>query len=156
MSFVLVALRLGNVAMARSGESIKKETYYGPVPPAGLGEYEVSSSCSSCHEKIYKQFSESMHAKSFSNPAFQAEFFGKLLPLTHKDKSLSGEAAGCIACHSPVTFARTNGIVSCKDVNPEISGVECDFCHTVSGYKKPGPGGWKLYNQTGKNKIRTV
>ena len=154
MSCVLVALLLGHVAMAKSGESTKKEMYYGPVPPPELGGYEVSSSCSSCHEKIYKQFSESMHAKSFSNPAFQAEFFRKLLPLTQKDTSLSGEAAGCIACHSPVTFARTNGIVlSPKDVNPEISGVECDFCHTVSGYKEPGPGGGNYITRPGKIKL---
>ena len=56
-----------------------------------------------------------------SNPAFQAEFFEKLLPLALEDPSLAGEAAGCIACHSPVTFARTKGLIySDKDVNSDV------------------------------------
>jgi hypothetical protein len=90
---------------------------------------------------IYAQFKESMHAKSSENPLFRAEFFNILLPRT-EDEDLSGEVSGCIACHAPVTFMQTGGrIFPDKTDNRELVGVECDLCHTISGYKGASPGG---------------
>ena len=35
-------------------------------------EFCSSASCNQCHERIFEEYADSMHAKSFSNPVFQA------------------------------------------------------------------------------------
>lgn len=97
--------------------------------------FEASSSCSICHQNIYKQFSESMHGKSFTNPVFIKMFFDVLLPRYAKDETLVNEVKECMACHSPVTYARTESkVFTLQGVDPEFTGVECDLCHRITGF----------------------
>lgn len=151
---VLAITSFGNAAMAEFEQAKKTVSHERSVTSPQPARYETSSSCSLCHEKIYEQFSESMHAKSFENPAFRTVFFEKLLPLSQKDKSLSDEAAACIGCHSPVTFARTKGNISSEnEVDPDASGVECDICHTITGFKGESPGGGNYVSMPGQLKL---
>ncbi len=48
------------------------------------------------------------------------------------------EARECISCHEPITYA-TKGplILSLAAVNPNMNGVTCDVCHTMTGYRAP-------------------
>jgi hypothetical protein len=104
-------------------------------------EYSPSSQCRDCHADISDQQQRSMHARSFTNPVFQAQYFGELLPKIKTRSRLRKEASGCIACHAPVSFILTKGKVATReDVDPEMSGVTCDFCHTIEGFRDDSPG----------------
>ncbi|MDD3617904.1 MAG: multiheme c-type cytochrome [Desulfobulbaceae bacterium] len=118
------------------------------------GSFEPSSQCSICHETIHAQFRESMHAKSYENPFFRAAFFKELLPRHREDRSLTGEAAGCIACHAPVMYTQMKGkTISVKSDGPDPGGVECDFCHRISGYKGEEPGSANYAAEPGRQKF---
>ncbi|PIP08161.1 MAG: hypothetical protein COX52_01190, partial [Syntrophobacterales bacterium CG23_combo_of_CG06-09_8_20_14_all_48_27] len=104
-------------------------------------QYWPSSACQNCHLHIYEQQSQSMHAKSFTNPVFQAQYFKELLPLAKTDPVLSKEAESCISCHAPAFYMTNKRPGSSKDqIDPDMSGVTCDFCHTISGYSGDNPG----------------
>jgi hypothetical protein len=120
----------------------------------GPDVYWPSSLCKGCHVKIFEQHSHSMHANSFNNPVFQAEYFKQLLPRL-STPGLMEEAKACIACHSPVSYINNDRkhIVSVHEVDPQMSGVTCDFCHTISGYEGNNPGNAKYISAPGYQKL---
>lgn len=116
--------------------------------------FETSISCNICHVYIYQQFTESMHARSFTNPLFRTMFFDILLPRYKEDNTLAAETKECIACHSPVTYINTEGdIFAEQHVNQDISGVECDLCHRITGYRGPEPQGGNYIAEPGTKKF---
>jgi len=128
-------------------------------PPAGSSAekygitYWPSSQCSNCHSYIFNQHSESMHAASFTNPVFQGQYFRELLPQVSADPELVKEAEGCIACHAPIAYlTKKSPIVSEEQVDPDRSGVTCDFCHTVTGYKGERPENGNYISDPGTQK----
>ncbi|NOZ68300.1 MAG: hypothetical protein GXP46_03450 [Deferribacteres bacterium] len=125
-----------------------------PEKTARPEDYWPSSVCLDCHDRIFRQHSESMHAKSFENPVFQAQYFNEVLPRSMKTEGLSEEARGCIACHAPVAYMKTKGyIFSRRQVDSAMSGVTCDFCHTIRGYKGPRPGNANYISVPGTQKL---
>ena len=108
-------------------------------------DYCSSVACSGCHDKIFEEYSESMHSQSFTNPAFQAQFFNEVVPLADQSENFFSDARKCIACHAPVAFLKTKGIhLYKKQKDPRNSGVICDFCHSIADYadEKPGNGNY--------------
>lgn len=96
--------------------------------------------CRGCHVTIFEQHSESMHAKSFTNPVFQAQYFNEVLPMVGKDPDIRFDTVKCIACHSPIAYIKNGGeIDSPEQADLSMSGVTCDFCHRISGYQGDGP-----------------
>jgi len=117
-------------------------------------EYWPSSQCRSCHAGIFEQQLQSMHARSFTNPVFQAQYFEELLPEVKMNWRLRRDAKGCIACHSPVRYILSKGnVASREDVDPEMSGVTCDFCHTIEGYRHKSPGNGNYISVPGEQKL---
>jgi len=117
-------------------------------------QYWPSSTCRECHVKIFNQHSQSMHNRSFDNPVFQAQYFKEVLPRIKSDKGIASDAEGCIACHSPVTYSMGNKLVrSTTDVLSESSGVTCDFCHTLKGYRDDQPGSGNYISVPAKQKL---
>ncbi len=117
-------------------------------------KYYSSDLCTSCHEKIVVQHSESYHSKSFSDPLFRGQFFKELLPQAEKDPELYQEAQGCIACHSPIDYIVLNGrIFSENQIDPNTSGVRCAFCHTVAGYSGELPGNGNYISKPAGEKV---
>lgn len=120
------------------------------------GTFENSSSCSICHQNIYKQFRESMHARSFANPLFRKTFFGEVLKRSAKDEAMTEEVEGCIACHSPLTFLMNRGRINTvreEQIKPGFSGVECDVCHRITGHKGPRPRNGNYLAEPGMQKF---
>jgi hypothetical protein len=114
--------------------------------------YLPSSVCQACHPAIIDQHAQSHHAKSFTDPVFQGQYFKELLPQAEKDPKLLQEARACIACHSPVDFINLKGNEILKDQvspAPELSGVTCDFCHTIAGYDGEMPGSGNYLSEPG-------
>ena len=118
--------------------SIEQPLHAGPVTYKG---YQPSSTCQTCHGALVDQHSESQHAKAFSDALFQAQYFKDVLPRAEKDPAYVREAKTCIACHSPIDAIARNDIITSKDqVNPALSGVTCDFCHSIKGFEGTTPG----------------
>jgi len=123
-------------------------------PPAKYPEYQPSSSCRICHEKQYVQHQESLHARSFSDPVFQAQYFKELLPPAAESPELAKEADRCIACHSPISFQKKKGRAGPeREFEENLSGVVCDFCHRVGAYKGAQPGGGNFMSSPGDMKF---
>ncbi|UCE72760.1 MAG: hypothetical protein JSU99_06145, partial [Nitrospiraceae bacterium] len=117
-------------------------------------EYWPSTTCRNCHDTIFRQYSQSMHKQSFTNPVFQAQYFKELLPLAFDDKDILSEAKKCIACHAPEAFMRYNSLITSKEeIDPLKSGVICDFCHRITGYKDESPGNGNYISSPGPEKL---
>ena len=128
-----------------------------PLPDSILqeyGRYFSSFACTSCHEKIVDQHSQSYHAKSFSDPLFRGQYFKELLPQAEKDPELYKEAKTCIACHSPIDSIVLNGRIFSEDqVNVNWSGVGCAFCHTITGYDGEAPGNGNYISEPNQERV---
>jgi hypothetical protein len=99
-----------------------------------------TSTCRGCHDEIVAQHLASSHEMSFTNPAFQAQYRKALLPKAAGDRRLSEEARECIACHEPVSYATNGpGSVSLLAIDPQMNGVTCDICHSMTGYRGARP-----------------
>jgi hypothetical protein len=97
-------------------------------------DFQPPEDCGECHEQIHSEWEGGMHANAWRDPAYTA-----------LHKLASKETDGlvdryCVACHAPIA-------VLAGEVKPgqdfkvgELSqkGVQCDFCHTVSGGKGIG------------------
>lgn len=108
-------------------------------------QYSSNKMCEGCHVRIFRQYKESYHAKAFSNPLFQGQYFKELLPKTGSNPDLLKEAEGCIACHAPAAYMTLKGHVEkAEQVGPDYANVTCDFCHSIKGYegKTPGEGNY--------------
>ncbi|MCF8056030.1 MAG: hypothetical protein K9K37_05260 [Desulfocapsa sp.] len=132
----------------------KKAHPDGHAPIGGSSDYQTSTSCKNCHANIYEQYAESMHGRSFENPIVKAIFFDVLLPSTRNSNALFEEVSACIACHSPLTFVRSGGdISSLPDEGDYIPGVDCDLCHTISGYEGSTPEGGNFISRPSVKKL---
>ena len=96
--------------------------------------FEPPEDCRECHEQLFGQWEGGMHANAWRDPAYTA---------LHQLGSRETEGLVdryCVGCHAPIA-------VLGGEVKPgqdfrvgELSqkGVQCDFCHTVSGSKGIG------------------
>ena len=102
--------------------------------------YQPSGMCKGCHVHINEQQSVSMHARSYENPVFQAQYYREVVPQARTDPRLAEEARSCAACHMPVAHLKRGGeLVIGKHVDPKMSGVTCDLCHRISGHEGDEP-----------------
>ena len=117
-------------------------------------DYCSSDVCSGCHDKISKEFLQSMHSQSFINPVFQAQFFDEVVPLADQSENFFSDARKCIACHAPVAFLKTKGVhLDREQKDPRNSGVICDFCHSISDFADEKPSNGNYIATPGKHKL---
>ena len=110
------------------------------VFPAGE-RFLGSSACSTCHTHIYEQQSASMHAQSYSNSIFRAQYFNEILPAVQGSPAMEKEARSCGACHMPTAYLEHGKkVLNAEDIDETASGVTCDFCHRIEGYEGSQPG----------------
>ena len=121
---LVVAFCVGLPAMAGTVRAekmppAKRRTPAALIRPDGYTSHEV---CGSCHLDIHRAWSESAHARSVTNPAFQAG--------VAESAAKHGEDARrlCLSCHAPTTF-----VTHSTDLQDPLvqQGITCDFCHTV-------------------------
>ena len=126
-----------------------------PVP-ADYSKFWPQKSCNNCHERIYTQYTFSSHADSFQDPVFQAQYFGHLVPRMGEDPELRAEAESCLRCHAPIVslqHGKDAVNLTREQVEAGLSGVTCDFCHTVRGYTGDRPGNANYINVPGELKM---
>jgi hypothetical protein len=104
---------------------------------AGNIHHVSAEVCNTCHQEIYKQWKDSMHANStaLTDPlhgAFYQQEAGspKEEGVLHKK---SGKYPVCLSCHAPnAAIDKTTKL----DAKPAYSeGVNCVACHTLKTYK---------------------
>jgi len=92
-------------------------------------KYLDNHSCHECHEKIYKEYQGSGHAKSYFNNELHRSIADKVSLKTYK----------CATCHMPMADnlkdliegkARPN-----KNNKTHSDGISCFFCHTIAYVK---------------------
>jgi len=134
--------RMEAVTPGRDNKPIKAERYW------------TVSECRRCHDKLFQQYNGSMHARSFENPVFQALYFRDVVPRALNDAGINDEARTCIACHAPVASIKKKMLITERtDVPEEMSGVTCDFCHTIKSYSGKSPGNANYVSVPGQQKL---
>jgi nitrate/TMAO reductase-like tetraheme cytochrome c subunit len=95
-----------------------------------LAEYLDNKSCKECHENIYYEYENSMHARS---SLFKDEFHKKMkelnFPSTYK----------CARCHTPGASNLEkirSGELQPSQHTRETDGVSCIYCHQIAKIKK--------------------
>ena len=98
--------------------------------------HQVSAQeCKTCHEDIYSQWKDSMHANSTAlkdpiHGAFYKAVIGDPLQEGIKKK---GKYPVCLQCHAPAAAKDGKTNLAAKQVYNE--GVNCVACHTISRFK---------------------
>lgn len=113
--------------------------------------------CSSCHEKIYQQWQESIMSKSWDDPIYRAL-------LSKTSKATDGAMDNfCTGCHTPVglTTGKINSTVTqaarhdVYDQEANIPGVGCEACHNMTSRTGLDNGAYVLQPYS-KDNQRTV
>ncbi len=148
-TIVLVLLMLGCLKLLAEAQSAAGSSR--PLPRRQA--YSACATCADCHDKIYGQHVSSMHARSFSNPVFQAQYVQDLLPGAAASAGAFHTARSCTACHAPVAH-RLYGpqLVPPALAEQENTSVTCDFCHTITGYRGDAPGNANYHTEPGETK----
>ncbi len=104
-------------------------------PPAGLQSLSAAS-CGQCHQAIYEEWSESMHAAAWTDPYYQVDF------------AFDGSQQVCHNCHTPLENQQANLVLGFRDTarldpilepndafDPALraEGVTCAVCHVEDG-----------------------
>jgi hypothetical protein len=139
-------LQTGSTSDRKSGKAANSKPQ--------LKSFWRTSTCKGCHDQIVAQHLASEHEKSFTNPAFQAHYRKALLPKAATDADLQSEARECIACHEPVIYA-TSGprYLSLQEIDPQMNGVTCDICHSMTGYRGARPQNGNYILEPGDRKL---
>ena len=99
-----------------------------PAPDLTQEELRDPKACETCHPDHYREWSGSMHAYAAEDPVF--------LAMNARGQRETGGALGdfCVSCHAPMAVrdgATTDGL-NLDGVPPELKGVTCYFCHSVT------------------------
>lgn len=99
--------------------------------------HQVSAQvCRSCHEEIYNQWADSMHANSVAmKDPIHGGFYKKVIgdPTKEGVKTKKGKYPVCLKCHAP-NAARDKKTK--LDARPAYSeGINCIACHMMESYK---------------------
>jgi hypothetical protein len=116
-----IALVLAVLATGAAGGAPPKDTSRSMLTPGGLTSAEV---CTGCHKDIHAAWSDSVHARSLTNPAFAAALAAL--------KGSGPERAACLSCHAPATLVSKNAGIDDPLVR---EGITCSFCHAITGAK---------------------
>lgn len=115
------------------------EAFERPIPitsaPSGLGSLSATE-CGGCHAEIYAEWSESMHARAWTDPYFQVDF------------AFDGSQQICLNCHTPLQNQQENLVLGFRDTEKfkpilapnkafdrdlQAEGVTCAVCHVRGG-----------------------
>jgi len=106
-------------------------------PQAEKYKYITPKACQTCHSKQVKQWRNSLHALAHSDPVYDFYFIKASMDSGRKLETF------CASCHTPIGVlngsipfphpVRKPGDTKVSEV--ESDGVQCDFCHVISGVK---------------------
>ena len=91
--------------------------------------------CKTCHEEIYSQWKNSMHANStaLKDPIHGAFYTAVVGDPKEEGVTKNGKYPVCLQCHSPA--AAKDGKTNLAAMPAYNEGVNCIACHTITGFK---------------------
>lgn len=108
------------------------------VPHYELSRFISPETCGGCHDEIYDQWKGSMHSLSHEDVLYREVALHDLKGLSDPDEIK--EAEHCVPCHTPVGFVSGMPLKTSDHLKaiPELArrGVQCDYCHSVTGARK--------------------
>ncbi len=121
---------------SRSTNSAARQTRRPPPTPV-VDKHFSARGCQGCHSAQYAQWKESLHAKAHTEPVYDFYF----MTASRDSKKLE---PFCARCHTPIGtmtgqipfkhVLRKRGDTRVGAVASE--GLQCDFCHTITGHTK--------------------
>ena len=95
--------------------------------------------CGGCHTEIYQQWKGSMHSNAWKDPIYRAL-------LTRASRATAGQVDKlCMGCHTPIGVTTGEANPAGRNMSAiSDRGVQCDFCHNVSGARGIGNGAYVL------------
>lgn len=120
--------------------------------PLQTGGFHPAKECSECHETIYQQWSQSMHAHAVTSPVTVAQV-NQVMTTTFADAARPDPYLFCNNCHSPVGVRLTGqATLPMQPASPAAAelaaeGVSCTACHQFNGESRSGQGGLKPFNR---------
>lgn len=129
---VLLALVIGLIV---AGRSLAQQPSF---PSSSFTSSEV---CGQCHTEIYRQWSETILSQAYKDPFYRAEMQEAIKDTADAATTESPQyprgalSAFCVKCHSPVgVYAGEHVPADGSNMSKiALQGVQCDFCHTISG-----------------------
>ncbi len=117
-------------------------------------DFQKAKFCgASCHVDFYQQWIQAMMSQAYTHHWDEIEYFKLAVPHAEKDPVVAGVKAGCNGCHAPISFLA-------GDVPPPLpekmsmanESVNCDVCHTITGFEGDIPYNFNYISQPGKTK----
>lgn len=114
---------------------------YEPVQP---GSFDDPQFCGACHQRIYKEYSQSVMGTDLQNPIVY-QFYTATNTKGEKDGMgyqgfFPGQAGDCAQCHVPKLVLKEHKEGRQVDLGQAIRdkadfGISCTYCHTVQHVK---------------------
>ncbi len=112
--------------------------------PAQPGSFDDPQFCGSCHQRIYKEYSQSVMGTDLQNPIVY-QFFTATNAKGEKDGMgyqgfFPGQPGDCAQCHVPKLVLKEHKAGRAVDLGQAIRdkadfGISCSYCHTVQNVK---------------------
>ncbi|MDP2234683.1 MAG: multiheme c-type cytochrome, partial [Actinomycetota bacterium] len=100
------------------------------LPQVPVDKFQPSQACG-CHSALLEEWSRSMHAKAMTDPIYR-------LKVNEANKATDGAIGPfCDGCHGPVATMGGQAKDLSKAAVQAQEGINCDFCHQVSGTGTP-------------------
>jgi hypothetical protein len=105
--------------------------------PAGRPSFEPATVCKQCHEDIYRDWSQSMHAHARKAWYFSHKVASERMGMTCNNEQ--GRAIACDTCHEPAGVYPFGAVMQgSPPALAAIEGVTCDVCHRITEVKATG------------------
>lgn len=140
-----VVILLGMATFAAGAASQERSYSY--------SDWEKNDACRQCHVDFYYQYRQAMMSKAYTHSWDEIEYFKLALPHARMDEKVAEVEAGCNGCHSPMAFL--SGDIPPKPPSENTranESVNCDFCHTITGFKGDIPFNFNYISEPGKTK----
>jgi hypothetical protein len=120
--------------------------------PLQTGGFHPASECQECHEAIYKQWTQSMHAHAVTSPVAIAQINQVMRMTAFAGAAKPDPYLLCNNCHSPVGARLTGQATLPFEASEAVTaladeGVSCTVCHQFNGEPRSGQGGFKSFNR---------
>ena len=117
-------------------------------------EWDTPDYCgTSCHVDIYRQWQQAMMSQSYTHHWDEIEYFKLAIPHAEKEEFVAEVREGCNGCHAPVSFLVGDVPPPRPEENSRANeGVQCDLCHTVTGFEGDTPFNFNFISSPGNIK----
>jgi len=133
------------------GNSVLAEGTHGS---RSYDDYDTPEYCgTSCHTDFYQQWQQAMMSQSYTHHWDEIEYFKLAVPHAEKDPIVAEVKDGCNGCHAPISFLAGDTPPPRPEAGSRANeGVQCDLCHTITGFEGDTPFNFNFISDPGEIK----